>query len=233
MKLIYRLYFISSILLIMFIHNAQAGTVEILAVEFHKTGMDTWSVRVTLKHDDMGWEHYADNWQIVNENGKILKVKEVIEDDYLKRVPLKRELLNRALKEIIEDLKVTKVENYHFLTDKIIENSCINCNECVEFCPSDALFKDTGESTILFKLSSCVNCNICNDICKYKSIKNIKEVDLVDFVLNRAKVLIAHDIKTCKECRMPFSYKGGDLICSRCLEFKDDFRDIFKLASEV
>ncbi len=159
--------------------------------------------------------------------------KEVIKDNYLKRVPLKRELLNRALEEIIEDLKVTKVENYSFLIDKIIENSCINCNECVEFCPSDALFKDTGGSTILFQLSKCVNCNICNEICKYKSIKNISEVDLVDFVLNRAKVLIAHDIKTCTECRMPFSYKGGELICSRCAEFKDDFSDIFKLASEV
>ena len=45
--------------------------------------------------------------------------KEVIEDDYLKRVPLKRELLNRALEKIIEDLKITKVKNYSFLLDKI------------------------------------------------------------------------------------------------------------------
>lgn len=159
--------------------------------------------------------------------------KEIIELDNLKRIPLKKELFNKAIDKVIEELKITKVENFDFLQSKEISDSCINCTDCVEFCPTDALFKNSEETTILFQVSKCINCDICNDICKYDSVKSIKEVDLIDFVLGRAKPIIVHNMKTCKECKMPFSYKGGELICSRCIEFKHDFTDIFKLASEL
>jgi len=52
--------------------SAYAGDVTILAAEFHSRSYDQWSVKVTLKHEDTGWEHYADNWRIVDSQGKIL-----------------------------------------------------------------------------------------------------------------------------------------------------------------
>jgi len=30
-----------------------------------------WTFQVTLRHDDSGWEHYADAWRVVDENNKI------------------------------------------------------------------------------------------------------------------------------------------------------------------
>jgi hypothetical protein len=47
---------------------AQAGDVEIVMVKMTHQG-ETWSAHVTLRHDDTGWDHYADAWRVVGENG--------------------------------------------------------------------------------------------------------------------------------------------------------------------
>ncbi len=52
--------------------TAHAGDVEILAADFHNVGDNRWSVSVTLKHHDTGWDHYADNWRVVDGEGNIL-----------------------------------------------------------------------------------------------------------------------------------------------------------------
>ena len=48
-----------------------ANEVEIVKVEFKKSG-NSWRVNTTLKHNDTGWEHYADAWRIMSENGEKL-----------------------------------------------------------------------------------------------------------------------------------------------------------------
>jgi len=51
----------------------QAGDVEIVKVELrNNTGGDNWTFHVTLKHADSGWDHYADAWRIVTEDGTVL-----------------------------------------------------------------------------------------------------------------------------------------------------------------
>ncbi len=51
---------------------AVAGEVDIVAAEFQSRGAGQWSVDVTLRHTDTGWEHYADNWQVVDAEGRVL-----------------------------------------------------------------------------------------------------------------------------------------------------------------
>lgn len=49
----------------------QAGDVEIVHARFQHTGAG-WSVHVTLRHEDTGWEHYADAWRVVGADGTVL-----------------------------------------------------------------------------------------------------------------------------------------------------------------
>ena len=49
-----------------------AGEVTIVAADFQPAGGDRWSVQVTLKHDDSGWDHYADEWRVVDAAGTVL-----------------------------------------------------------------------------------------------------------------------------------------------------------------
>lgn len=50
---------------------AHAGDVEVVAVTFDKQGR-TWTVNTTLRHADIGWDHYADAWRIVTAEGSVL-----------------------------------------------------------------------------------------------------------------------------------------------------------------
>jgi hypothetical protein len=48
-----------------------AGNVEIVKAKAEK-GPSGWRFDVTLKHDDTGWEHYADAWRVLTPDGKEL-----------------------------------------------------------------------------------------------------------------------------------------------------------------
>lgn len=48
-----------------------AGEVNIEFAKFYKKEV-SWKVDVTLKHTDEGWDHYANIWRIVDENGALL-----------------------------------------------------------------------------------------------------------------------------------------------------------------
>ena len=53
------------------IQVVHAGEVQIVDVKAEKQRAG-WVFHVTLKHDDTGWDHYADAWRIVTEDGKEL-----------------------------------------------------------------------------------------------------------------------------------------------------------------
>lgn len=49
-----------------------ADDVKILAADFRSLDSHRWSVSVTLKHGDTGWDHYADRWRVVDDEGNVL-----------------------------------------------------------------------------------------------------------------------------------------------------------------
>ena len=59
-------------LLVLFSSQVLAGEVEILSANFSQNSNQAWSVSVTLRHDDTGWDHYADAWRVVDEQKTIL-----------------------------------------------------------------------------------------------------------------------------------------------------------------
>ena len=48
-----------------------ANEVEIVKTRFEKYG-NTWTVDTTLRHNDTGWDHYADKWRVVDQHGRVL-----------------------------------------------------------------------------------------------------------------------------------------------------------------
>ena len=51
---------------------SNADDVKILAADFRSLGSHRWSVNVTLKHGDTAWDHYADRWRVVDDEGNLL-----------------------------------------------------------------------------------------------------------------------------------------------------------------
>lgn len=51
--------------------KGNADVVHVRAVKGE--GKNTWTFHVTVKHPDQGWEDYADGWDVVTPEGKVLK----------------------------------------------------------------------------------------------------------------------------------------------------------------
>jgi len=56
----------------------QANEVEIVNVSFRHTGGGNWSVDVTLRHADTGWDQYADAWRVLADDGKVLGTRTLV-----------------------------------------------------------------------------------------------------------------------------------------------------------
>lgn len=67
-----------------------AGEVSIVDAVAQKHGSD-WRFSVTLKHNDSGWDHYADQWRVLSTEGEILGVR-VLHHPHVNEQPFTRSL---------------------------------------------------------------------------------------------------------------------------------------------
>ena len=51
---------------------ARAGEADVVAAEAARESDGTWRFRVTVRHADEGWDHYADRWQVETPEGRVL-----------------------------------------------------------------------------------------------------------------------------------------------------------------
>ena len=52
-----------------------AGEPEVLAVNAQRAGDRTYTFRVQLRHDDEGWQHYADRWEVLTPSGEVVATR--------------------------------------------------------------------------------------------------------------------------------------------------------------
>lgn len=74
---------------------AFADAPEIVGVKAHSTGMG-WDFEVTVKHDDTGWDHFADAWEILDADGTVLGTR-VLHHPHVNEQPFTRGLRNIML----------------------------------------------------------------------------------------------------------------------------------------
>lgn len=159
--------------------------------------------------------------------------KKLNEND--KQVPVKNILFKNSIKMIAAELQNNKIDtNKSFIFNKDISyDKCTNCCECITFCPTEALFQGSAKSSILFQPGKCIGCGICIDVCKEDAIEKLPSVDIVTLAFDQASELVTFNYEICQECRQPFVYKGGDKVCSRCIDYTESFKDMFAMAKDI
>jgi hypothetical protein len=75
-----------------------AGEVTIVDAKFRQGQSGNWHASVTLKHDDTGWEHYADEWRVVDAQGQVLGTR-VLYHPHVDEQPFTRSLGNIKIPE--------------------------------------------------------------------------------------------------------------------------------------
>jgi len=114
--------------LILLSATVQAGDVQILSAEFNKNRNDTWNVDVTLNHADTGWEHYADNWRIVDLDGNILGDR-VLYHPHVNEQPFTRSLSNVTLSKRVRIVYIEAHDKVHGWTKNRLK---IDLNKAVD-----------------------------------------------------------------------------------------------------
>ncbi len=149
--------------------------------------------------------------------------------------PLKHLHLKAAIKKHIVRFQTTTLvaDDGLFFNKQITFESCTNCGDCVQFCPTDALRATPDKHGIIFGSGACIGCGICDHICKVDAISTLPEYDLVEAVFDRSRELVHYEMVKCQECRCPYPYRGGEPICDRCLDFQKNFGSMFTLARDV
>jgi len=87
---------------------ALAGEAEVVFVEIEESG-GSYSISVTLRHDDTGWDHYVDWWRVRTEEGRELACR-TLAHPHVNEQPFERALL-KSLK-IPQSVKVIIVEGH-------------------------------------------------------------------------------------------------------------------------
>ena len=70
-KAVWQRVVMMSVILLSAASLASAGEADVVEVEATQQGGDTWRFSVTIRHDDTGWDHYADRWDVVGPDGNV------------------------------------------------------------------------------------------------------------------------------------------------------------------
>jgi len=80
-----------------------------------------------------------------------------------KRLPARRELLNRTRKRLSPELQLRL--GRHFDSRVSIDDGCTGCQGCVAICPTGALRAGLSDQTPTFDRLLCTSCGLCGEFC--------------------------------------------------------------------
>lgn len=106
---------IVSILLISFSVVSMANEVEITNVVAHQASDKTWTFAVTLKHADTGWDHYANEWQVIAPDNKILATR-TLYHPHVEEQPFTRNTSGVKIPANMETVRIIAKDTVHGLS---------------------------------------------------------------------------------------------------------------------
>ena len=109
------------------INHVNANDVDIVAADFRNTGNNQWAVSVTLKHGDTGWDHYADNWQVVDKEGNVLGDR-VLWHPHVGEQPFTRSLSGVKVPDGVKTVYITAHDKVHGWTSNKLKVDLTKAN---------------------------------------------------------------------------------------------------------
>ena len=92
--------------------TALAGEADVVGVKASSGINGTWSFSVTVRHDDEGWDHYADRWAVLGPGEKILGTR-VLMHPHVGEQPFTRSLAGVEIPEGLSTVVVRAHDSVH------------------------------------------------------------------------------------------------------------------------
>jgi hypothetical protein len=89
-----------------------AGQVQVISAEADKISPETYRIRVTLLHDDSGWDHFADKWEIIGPSGVVLGTRTLLHP-HVDEQPFTRDLSGVKIPKNIKKITIRGHDSVH------------------------------------------------------------------------------------------------------------------------
>ena len=89
-----------------------AGEADVVEVDIKKTGGDTYFFKVTVKHADEGWDHYANKWAVVAPDDTVLGTR-TLYHPHVDEQPFTRSLSDVKIPASITEVTVRAHDSVH------------------------------------------------------------------------------------------------------------------------
>lgn len=114
-----KILLLSHLFLLLWALPSFAGEADVVKVKVDKESKTTYRFDVTVLHQDTGWEHYADQWEVLDQKGTVLG-KRVLEHPHEDEQPFTRSLSGVKIPQGINTVQVRAHDSVHEYGGKII-----------------------------------------------------------------------------------------------------------------
>lgn len=91
---------------------AVAGEADVIDVKIEKKSADTYDFNVTVEHADEGWKHYADGWEVLDEQGTVVATR-VLHHPHVNEQPFTRGLSAVKIPQGVSTITVRAHDSEH------------------------------------------------------------------------------------------------------------------------
>lgn len=91
---------------------AYAGEADVVDVEVRKRGSNLYDIAVTVQHQDAGWDHYANRWEVLDENGTVLGTR-TLHHPHVNEQPFTRVLPGLVIPADIKKVTIRAHDSVH------------------------------------------------------------------------------------------------------------------------
>lgn len=89
-----------------------AGKADVIEAQIVEISTDTYRVTATVHHDDAGWEHYADKWDVVGPDGQVFGTRKLLHP-HVDEQPFTRSLDDVTIPPEIQTVTVQAHDSVH------------------------------------------------------------------------------------------------------------------------
>ena len=107
-------------LMLVSVATAFGGEADVIEVKATPTDSGVYRFDVTVGHGDTGWDHYANRWEVLGPDGKVLATR-VLHHPHVNEQPFQRSLSGVAIPEKINRVTVRAHDSVHGFGGREVE----------------------------------------------------------------------------------------------------------------
>ncbi|ODB92997.1 hypothetical protein A3197_19525 [Candidatus Thiodiazotropha endoloripes] len=100
--------------------SAYAGEADVVNAEVRKRGSNLYDFSVTVQHQDSGWDHYANRWEVLDEKGGVIGTR-TLHHPHVKEQPFTRVLSGVVIPVDVKTVTIRAHDSVHKYGGKRIE----------------------------------------------------------------------------------------------------------------